>query len=218
MPAAAHLPTDAPYTLYGYKGTGSAAVECALALARQPFRLINAASWDAASEIDALRRVNPLVQIPTLVTPQGTVLSESAAILIHLGLAHPDSGLLPAEAAARAAVLRGLVYIAANCYSAIGIIDYPARWLATPDAAAEHNLQDGARAVLHRHWELFADLFTATPFLHGSQPGALDLLAATVSKWSGARSHLRGARPAFWQVLQRVDKHPGVKPVFARHW
>ena len=28
----------------------------------------------------------------------------------------------------RAQALRGLVFIAANCYAAIGVIDYPERW------------------------------------------------------------------------------------------
>jgi glutathione S-transferase len=39
----------------------------------------------ADSAQDELQRVNPLGQIPTLVAPDGSVLTESAAILIHLG-------------------------------------------------------------------------------------------------------------------------------------
>jgi GST-like protein len=71
------------------------------------------------SAIAELEKVNPLRQIPTLVLPDGTVLSESAAILIHLGLAHPASKLLPADASARAKAIRGLVFVAANCYSPV---------------------------------------------------------------------------------------------------
>ena len=107
------------YTLYGSEGSGSAAVEAALDMAQLPYRIVDAACWAPGSAIEELERLNPLVQIPTLALPDGHVLTESAAILIHLGLMHPDSRLLPTEPAARAQCIRGLVFIAANCYAAV---------------------------------------------------------------------------------------------------
>lgn len=209
------------YTLYGSQGLGSAAVEAALELCAVPFRIVSAASWDAGSALAELEAANPLMQIPTLVLPDGAVLTESAAILIHLGLAHPACGLLPADAPSRDQAIRGLVFIAANCYAAIGVIDYPERWCADATKPLKERIRRGARARLHRHWEIFADTFSVTvpgPFLGGAAPGALDLLAAVVSKWSGARAHVRAARPEFSALLQRIDAHPQVAPVFARHW
>src|ERR1700744_1415609 len=131
------------YTLFGYRGSGSAAVECALELANAPYRVVSAASWDASSAVEALAQANALRQVPTLVLPDGTVLSESAAILIHLGLQLPDAGLLPSAPARRATALRGLVFIAANCYSAISVIDFPERWLAEPHDEVQGNLKAG---------------------------------------------------------------------------
>jgi len=83
------------YTLYGSRGSGSAAVEAALALVGAPCRIVETASWDRNDAFQELLKLNPLGQIPTLVLPDGSALSESAAILIHLGSVHPDSGLLP---------------------------------------------------------------------------------------------------------------------------
>ena len=83
------------YTLYGTRGSGSAAIEIALAACRQPFELVTASSWEPQSAQRELARLNPMRQIPTLLLPDGSVLTESAAILIHLGLAFPGSGLLP---------------------------------------------------------------------------------------------------------------------------
>jgi GST-like protein len=206
------------HKLYGYKGSGSAAVEAALELAGVAFQLISAASWDAASFRDELARVNPLQQIPTLVLPDGTVLSESAAILIHLGYEYPAARLLPDDPSARAKAIRGLVHIAANCYSAISIIDYPERWLASPTEEAKTNLRDGARTRLHINWDIFAGAFEPSPFLSGHQIGALDLLAAVVSRWSGARKHLQGSVPKLAACLAAVEQDPRVAPVFARHW
>jgi GST-like protein len=39
-----------------------------------------------------------------------------------------------------------------------------------------------------------------------------------VSKWSGARPHLQKARPAFHELLLRIEREPKVAPVFAQHW
>ena len=206
------------YTLFGTKGSGSASTEAALTLAGIEFRSVDAASWDAGPGRDELTRVNPLCQIPTLLLPDGSVLTESAAILIHLGLTHPESGLLPGDATARAEALRGLVYIAANCYAAIGIIDYPERWCAEPDDKTNKRIKTGATQRLHHLWDVFADTFPARPFLGGQHLGALDLLAAVVSKWSGSRKHLATARPPFSALLARIESEPRVAPVFARHW
>lgn len=205
-------------TLYGTQGSGSAAIEAALAVAGLEARLVDAASWQPSPGLEELKRVNPLAQIPTLVLDDGGVLTESAAILIHLGLVHPQSGLLASEPSQRAQQIRGLVYVAANCYAGIGILDYPDRWYPEPDEAVRQAMQTRGRARMHELWQIFADQFPARPWLSGDRLGALDLLAATVSKWSGARAALAASRPQFAQLLARVEADPRVAPVWARHW
>ncbi|WP_293504590.1 glutathione S-transferase [Roseateles sp.] len=203
-------------TLYGTKGSGSAAIEAALARAGLAYTGVDAASWNPGPGRDELLRVNPLGQIPALLLADGTVLTESAAILIHLGLTTPPGLLLPSDAGARARVLRGLVYIAANCYSAIGVIDYPERWCEPCDDATKAQIRAGTRARLHEHWRCFADQFEIG-FDAGS-PGALELLATVVSKWSGVRAMLQAERPGFFAQLLRVEQQPEVAAVFRRHW
>jgi GST-like protein len=207
------------YTLYGKTGSGSAAVEAALVVARAPYRMVETASWAQNDAYPNLIAVNPLGQVPTLVLDDGSAMSESAAILIHLGLVHENAKLLPSSASERAQVVRGLVFIAANCYAAISIIDFPARWCenAEGDEAVQERIRAGTRARLHRHWEMFADVFPAHPWLSGDNLGALDLLAAVVSKWSGTRQHLARHRPAFSETLARIESHPAVAEVFARN-
>jgi len=206
------------YTLFGSQGSGSAAIEAALECAGASYRIVRASSWEPDSALAKLKKVNPLAQIPTLQMPDGSVLTESAAILINLGLIFTSAPILPADAPARAQAIRGLVFIAANCYSAVSISDYPERWCADIDDSARERLERGARAQLHRHWEIFADQFPAHPFLSGTQPGGLDFLAAVVSKWSGTRAHLRAARPKFLATLKQIENHPSVVAVFNRHW
>jgi GST-like protein len=206
------------YTLYGFKGSGSASVEMALRVLGADFRIVDAASWEPGSALEELRRANPLAQIPTLVLPDGGVMTESAAILLHLGLTARPGLLLPEGEAARAQAIRGLVYIPANCYSCITILDYPERFTTAQDKESLEDIRAGTRARLHRHWEIFADTFPGSPFLNGAAPGALDFLAAVVSKWSGSRQHLREARPEFTKLMERIEAHPSVAEVFQKHW
>ncbi|MPR04070.1 glutathione S-transferase [Pseudomonas sp. MAFF 212408] len=203
------------YTLYGTDESGSCMIEIALQRCAVPWHRVNASSWDDGEGSDALARINPLKQIPTLVTPDGQVLTESAAILIHLGLEFPASDLLGGD---RAQILRGLVYIAANCYSAIGIIDYPQRWLGTADEAAQAQLVTGTRRYLHQAWVVFADQFAEQLFAPDTRPNALGIMAAAVSRWDEAREMLSSLAPGLAQTLAQVDADLLVAPVFARHW
>lgn len=208
------------HVLYGSRRSGSAIAEAALRLAGVDYRVVDAATWLPESALAELHHVNPLGQIPTLVLPGGEVLTETAAILIHLGLSYPDSALLPASPPQRALVIRGLVYIAANCYSAISVLDYPERWCAdaSDDEAVKERIRRGTRERLYRHWDIFADAFLLDRYLSGSAPGALDWMASVVSRWDGAREHLRESRPAFATLMEELDRHPLVVEVFAQHW
>lgn len=203
------------YTLYGIDESGSCMIEIALQRCAVPWRRIDASSWADGEGSEALARINPLKQIPTLVTPDGQVLTESAAILIHLGLEFPASDLLAGN---RAQILRGLVYIAANCYSAIGIIDYPQRWLGPADEALQAQLTTGTRRYLHHAWVVFAQQFAEQLFAPTGVPNALGIMAAAVSRWDEAREVLNDLSPGFAQALAQVDADPVVSPVFARHW
>ena len=139
-------------TLFGSKGSGSAAVEMALRAADLEYRIVRASEWEADSAKDELQRFNPLGQIPTLVLPNGLVLTESAAILINLGLEYPGHYILPNQPMDRALAIRGLTFIAANCYSAVSVSDYPERWTTGKSKHAQACVRAAARIQLHRNW------------------------------------------------------------------
>ena len=202
-----------PLTLFGSPGSGSAAVEMALRAAGLEYELVRASSWEPKSAKKRLLGVNPLGQIPTLVLLDGTVLTESAAILISVGLQYPQSGLLPEPEGLRALAMRGLVFIAANCYAAVSVSDYPARWTTDRSSKAKEHVRQAARRQLHRSWEIFADTLANESLLSVERPGALAFLAVVVSRWSGSRAYLREFRPAFFETLGRLELHPRVAEV-----
>lgn len=87
------------YTLYGTDDSGSCMIEIALPRCAVPWHRVDASSWQDGEGSAALARINPLKQIPTLVTPDGQVLTESAAILIHLAWNSRPPTYSPATAA-----------------------------------------------------------------------------------------------------------------------
>lgn len=206
-----------PLKLYGSPGSGSAAAEMALRACGVDYEVVRASEWEPDSALDELRKVNPLGQIPTLLLESGAVLTESVAILLHLALSHPASNLLPTGPDARAQAIRGLVFIAANCYPAVSISDYPQRWTTALSSAAHRSVRQAARVQLHRHWEVFADTFGKAAVVSVPEPGALAFLAVVVSQWSGARAHLASARPAFHRLLLKLERHARLADVLREH-
>src|SRR5215208_4655943 len=100
----------ADYKLWGRAGWGSSLVEAQLAWYGLPFTFEPVG--DLFKSPDArtnLEKVNPLAQVPTLVLPDGTVMSESAAITLLLADITGQDSLVPkGDAPERAAFLRWL--------------------------------------------------------------------------------------------------------------
>jgi len=69
--------------LYGAEGSGSIAVEAALTLLQLPYTLIEGATWAHESARERIAPVNAMRQVPTLILPDGEMMTESAAILIY---------------------------------------------------------------------------------------------------------------------------------------
>src|SRR5918993_5413762 len=116
----------ARWTLYGVPGWGSILAEGALAWTGEPFDLVDVEGFDAPGPArDRLLQVNPLGRIPTLVAPDGEILSESAAIVLRLAELHPDAGLAPAAGDPdRPRFLNRLVWLVSAVYPTFTYRDY----------------------------------------------------------------------------------------------
>lgn len=113
--------------LYGCKGCGSAAVEAVLEMAGVEYEFIEAIQWTPYRRHPDLERLNPLGQVPTLVFDDGSVMTESGAMLMHF--AERVSGLLPADPEGRAACWRWMFFIPSNMYAVYAFRDFPERWI-----------------------------------------------------------------------------------------
>ena len=64
-------------------------------------------------------QINPRGQVPALGLPDGSIVTESVAMVLHLADCHPDCGLQPPPGdPARAQLYRWLAFFATNLYEA----------------------------------------------------------------------------------------------------
>ncbi len=206
----------AHYTLYGCKRCGSMLVEAALEETGAPYDLVDMKYGGPQHRSAEYRRVNPIERVPALVLPDGTVMTESAAIVIALADRHPKSGLLPpANSSERAKALRWLLYLSNNVYEAIGRQDYPERYVADP----AHAPGARSRAVedLKRFWKIMEGALGAGPYALGRRFSALDLYIANLSQWT-VKDWLYENCPKLRAVIANTAKRPRTGPVWQRHF
>ncbi|MEQ9607333.1 MAG: glutathione S-transferase N-terminal domain-containing protein, partial [Kiloniellaceae bacterium] len=85
-----------PILFYGVPEGCSLGSIVALEWSGQPYRLCRVQMPEVVSGA-AYRRLNPVGETPTLMTARGDVISESLAILNHIGAWHADGGLAFAQ-------------------------------------------------------------------------------------------------------------------------
>ncbi len=208
------------YTLYTAKRSGAASVEVLLRALSLEFELKDATAWGdtRGPYFEELKRVNPLGQLPTLVTPGGEVLTESVAILWTLLERHPSEWVPALSTRERAKCLRWMQFAASTVYTAVGVADYPARWTTATDDAARKTVEDASVGRMRIAWDIVAAQHEDTKFFLGERPYVCDVYLGNLSKWWKMRDHLRNKHPAFCDAMERVDALPEVAPVWTRHW
>src|SRR4051812_28535552 len=116
--------------IYGKKAWGSALVEGVCTLASEPYTLEVVDPNKPGPALDRLRAINPLAQLPTVVLEDGTVMTESVAIVLTILERHPEADLAPKIGdPKRPTFLRWLTFFAGSIYPMFLIGDYPARWV-----------------------------------------------------------------------------------------
>jgi maleylpyruvate isomerase len=126
---------------------------------------------------DTYLKLNPQGLVPTLELPDGTLLTQSLAIISWLDETHPEPPLLPGDALGRARV-RALAEMVALDIHPINNL----RILA--DLRSRFGADDGAVTAWFNHWvhetfrpmeSMLAQSPTTGRFCHGDQPTLADL-------------------------------------------
>lgn len=203
--------------LYGRNGWGSALIEAQLAWYGAPFEFIEVGDLfkDSAARA-ALKKINPLSQIPTLVMDDGQVLTESAAITLFLAEHLQRNDLVPAPGSPeRGEFLRWLVFLVANIYPTFTYADDPSRFVRVESA------QKGFREATDRYreslWEIVDDAVIGPWFL-GERFSALDIYLAVMASWRPRMPWFQRHAPKTHAVAQACAAQMALQDVFARNF
>ncbi|KQY79243.1 MULTISPECIES: glutathione S-transferase family protein [unclassified Brevundimonas] len=206
------------YTVYGAAGSGSVPVEAALTLIGAPYRVVEAVTWEGDAERDKVAVVNPMRQIPALITPAGETITESAAILIWLAEQHPEAALGPEPCdPRRAQFLRWMCFVPAAVYSMYWVRDDPAR-LAGADPAAQALIRTRTAERIADCWAKMESQIVPDRFLLGPEPTVLDLYVAVASRWTPHRRRFHEVAPRMGAVMRRVDALPELEAFWAERF
>ena len=130
------------------------AIEAALGLCGAAWTLIDTPRPKTDADRAALLAINPRGQVPILIHPDGTVITEGPAILLHLADAFPASGLAPAPGTSlRAWHDRWLAFFQANVYEGMLRELFPDRY--THDPAGGPAVAAAATDYVRRHFLIF---------------------------------------------------------------
>ena len=202
------------YVVHGAKGSGSVPVEAALTLLGRPYSVVENAPWDGPDQVAAIARVNPMRQVPAVILPSGELMTESAAILIHLADSHPQGGLAPPVGGPeRAQFLRWMVYVPAAIYSMFWVRDEPDRLAA--DKAAEQVILARTAERIAACWQIMDDQVRPGRYILGDTLRVLDLYVAVASRWTPRRKRFYEVAPKMSEVVRRVDAEPRLAAFWA---
>jgi GST-like protein len=204
------------YRLFGRPGWGSAIVEAQLVWYGLPFTLEPVG--DLLREPDsrrALEKINPLAQLPTLVMPDGTVMTESAAITLLLADVTGKDSLVPRPGAPeRAMFLRWLIFIVANIYPTFTYADDPARFVSVN--TARDPFRAATDAYAQRLWRQ-VESEVGSPWFLGGRFSALDIYVGLMTRWRPKRGWFEIETPKLFGIARRADQVPELKDMWARN-
>jgi GST-like protein len=209
--------SDQMYHLFASKGCGSAIVEALLVLAELPHEIESFDYDTLGPERAPFRDRNPLGRVPTLVLPDQTVMTESAAMTLHIAERASTAGLVPAPGdPRRARFLDRLIHLVSAIYPTFNYGDDPSRWVSGDDSGAELR----RRTDQHRNW-LWQAMESDLPpgsWMLGDMFSALDIYVAVMSQWRPGRQWFAEYCPRLHALATAVDRKPRMAPVMTRNF
>ncbi len=158
--------------------------------------------------------INPLGQIPTLVLPDGTVMTESAAMVLQITDRHPEAKLAPPAGSPEGARFqRWLLFMATTIYPAEQRLFYADR--ITTDASAGAGIEACARTDMDSYFAILNDALDPGPYLLGESFSAVDVYLWMFVKWHPDTAKLFADNPRIAKLVELVEARPSVAKVWA---
>jgi GST-like protein len=201
--------------LLGAAGCGSVIVECGFNLAGIAYDYEEVDYADDSPTRPRLLQVNPLGQVPSLVLPDGTVMTESLAMLHWVQDQAPKASLIPPPGdAQRPAFYRWAVFLIAALYPTWTYGDDGKKWVAGDETAGK-----ALRASTDEHRKKLLKQMEGAcgaPHFLGERFSAIDLYLAAMSHWRPGREWWAAEAPKLLGAARNAIAKPEVKKVIVR--
>lgn len=199
------------YTLYGTNQTGTCAIQATLEELGADYEFVEISTRDGQHLKESYCRINPRQQVPALKLPDGTVIAEGPAILLHLADAHPEAPLAPPPGTSERSLMnRWLIFFCANVYEGELRKLFPERY--TSDSAGARGVQAAAVDYVNRHYRIFEEFVGADPYVFGGTLTVLDIYVWMLSQWMDGPWLSRHC-PKISALAERVKMRPQIAPI-----
>jgi glutathione S-transferase len=160
--------------------------------------------------------VNPMGQIPALILPDGTLMTETAAMLLQIVDRHPEAKMAPPLGSAeRARFLRWLFFLASAVYPTILRVYHAERFSSDPNAA--DGIKSAAEADLDGQLEILDSALEPGPYLLGETFSAADILLWMLAQWHPDPTRLLEKFPLVTSIVDLVQARPAIARVWREH-
>ncbi len=204
------------YKLYWAQGSGAMAPQALFEEIGAEYEKIVIDIEKEEHKSEEFLSVNPMGQIPALVLPDGTLMTETAAMLAQIVDRHPEAKLAPpAGSAERARFLRWLFFLASTVYPTILRVYYPERY--STDPSSEAGIKAAAEADLNDQFGILDDALDPGPYLLGETFSAVDILLWMLIQWHPDPARLFEEAPRVKQVAELLQARPAIARTWREH-
>jgi glutathione S-transferase/GST-like protein len=155
-------------------------------------------------------------QIPALVLPDGTLMTETAAMLAHIVDRHPEAKLAPPAGGAESArFYRWLFFLSSSVYPTVLRFYYSERHSTDPSAA--DGIKAAAQVDLDEQFKILEDALDPGPYLAGEAFSAADILLWMLIQWHPDPARLFEEAPRVKQLAELVQARPAIARTWREH-
>ena len=204
------------YKLYGWKLTGSLATEAALAEAGAEYEVIPINIREGEQHSKEYGEVNPRRQVPSLKLPDGSIMTEGAAILQYIADAHPQAQLAPPPGSSeRAQHDRWLFFFAINVYEGELRKIVPQDYVDSESCA--NAVKTAADSYVEKHYRLFEENLGSGPFTFGGDLTVLDIYIWMLAQWMPTE-WLSNECPKISRLVETAKVRSKIAPIQKWHF
>ena len=187
------------WRILGCRGCGSTIAEAALTLAGIPYER-EEADYDNEQGRARLLQFNPLAQVPTAIMPDGKVMTETAAIVLHVMPTNDPE------------LLRWLMFFVCAIYPTFTYGDFPKKW--APSGGNE--LRETTDAHREKLWRYVETVAHGPWFL--AERSILDVYISVMTRWRPRREWFAKECPKLHAIATAVDADSRLAGVWATNF